>query len=234
MELNTELSNIPIFYINLDHRTDRRTHMETQFEAMGIDTSHVERIPGIIPVYDEIQTARAQSFVDQGLYDTVQISKGPVGCGRSHIAALKLAYEREYPYILMLEDDFELVVSPDVFRERIQQLFADPTFTFDVCMLSYNMEKCEEVSDKPFLLRVLDAHTASGYLVARDYLPTLIACWTDAVQQLELTGYHWLYAIDMAWRPLQFRDRWYAFADRIGKQMASYSDNSFQFTQYDC
>ena len=225
-------NGVHIFYINLDHRTDRREHMEAQFQSMDIDANRIERIPGIVPVYDEIQTARVQSFVDQGLYDTIQIAKGPVGCGRSHLAALQLAYDRKYPYTLILEDDFELLVSPDVFRARIRQLFADPTFTFDVCMLSYNMDKCEDMPDRPFLKRVLDAHTASGYLVAREYLPTLIACWTEAIEQLELTGRHWLYAIDMAWRPLQPRDRWYAFTDRIGKQMASYSDNSCQFTKY--
>jgi GR25 family glycosyltransferase involved in LPS biosynthesis len=226
--------NIPIFYINLDHRTDRREHMEKQFEHMGIDPTQIERFPGIIPVYDEIQTTRVQSFVDRGIYNTVDGSKGILGCTRSHLAVLKLAYAREHSYVLILEDDFELVVSPEVFREKIRQLFADPTFEFDVCMLSYNMPQSESAPDHPFLTRVSDAQTASGYLVARAYLPTLIACLTNAVEQLELTGSHWLYANDMAWKPLQSRDRWYAFTDRIGKQMDGYSDNRCTFVHYDC
>jgi len=231
------------FYINLDHRTDRREHIEQQFKRMELHESSeeggggvgFERFPAIVPVYDEIQTQRAQSFVDQGLYDTIHITKGPIGCGRSHIATLQLAYERGYPYVCILEDDFELMVSPDVFREQLHKLFADPTFEFDVCMLSYSMTaECEDVQDKPFLKRVLDAHTASGYIVKHAYLPTLIACWTEAVHQLELTGYHWLYAIDMAWKPLQRRDQWYCFTDRIGKQMDGYSDNSYTFIHHVC
>lgn len=224
--------NVHIFYINLDHRTDRREHMEKQFDAMGMDPTRVERIPGIVPVYDELQTQRAQSFVDQGLYDTIQITKGSIGCGRSHLAALQLAYEREYPYTLILEDDFELQVSPDGFREQMRRLFADPTFTFDVCLLSYNMVECEDVPEKPFLQQIRDANNASGYLVKHAYIPSLIKCWTEALYQLKLTGHHWLYAIDMAWKPLQRRDQWYSFTDRIGKQMDSYSDISHIFIQH--
>ena len=181
-----------VFYINLDHRTDRRIEIENELETMGL-ASISERFSAI-------------------RHETI----GGVGCGRSHIEVLKIAKERGYSQIMILEDDFMLTVDQPDFGQ-----IAD--LNFDVCLLSYNLQNSRE-SGYPFLKRVLEAQTTSGYIVKSHYYDTLIQVFSDAVIGFEQTNCHWIYAIDVAWKVLQARDTWYCFSPRLGKQRPSYSD----------
>ncbi len=185
-----------VFYINLDHRTDRRSEIESELETMGL-LSISERFPAI-------------------RHETI----GGVGCGRSHIEVLKLAKERGYSQILVLEDDFMLTVDRDVLEKNLTQI-AD--LNFDVCLLSYNLQNSGE-SGYTFLKKVVEAQTTSGYIVKCHYYDALIQVFSDAVIGFEQTNYHWIYAIDVAWKVLQARDTWYCFSPRLGKQRPSYSD----------
>jgi glycosyl transferase family 25 len=185
-----------VLYINLDHRTDRRTEIESELETMGL-ASISERFPAI-------------------RHETI----GGVGCGRSHIEVLKLAKERGYSQILVLEDDFMLTVDRETLEENLAQI---TDLNFDVCLLSYNLQNSRE-SGYPFMKRVMEAQTTSGYIVKSHYYDTLIQVFSDAVIGFEQTNYHWIYAIDVAWKVLQARDTWYCFSPRLGKQRPSYSD----------
>jgi glycosyl transferase family 25 len=185
-----------VFYINLDHRTDRRTEIESELETMAL-SSISERFPAI-------------------RHETI----GGVGCGRSHIEVLKLAKERGYSQILVLEDDFMLTVDQETLEENLAQI---TDLNFDVCLLSYNLQNSRE-SGYPFMKRVLEAQTTSGYIVKSHYYDALIQVFSDAVVGFEQTNYHWIYAIDVAWKVLQARDTWYCFNPRLGKQRPSYSD----------
>ena len=72
--------DIPILYINLDARTDRRDHMEKI-----LDGYNYERVPA---VYDE---------------------HGYIGCAKSHIKCMEIVAERGYDRCIILEDDFVFV-----------------------------------------------------------------------------------------------------------------------------
>lgn len=185
-----------IFYINLDHRSDRRSEIERELEAMGL-ASISERFSAI-------------------RHETI----GGVGCGRSHVEVLKLAKERGYKDILVLEDDFMFTVDKSEFEQGIERISDIP---FDVCLLSYNLMDSRE-TDYSFVKRVLEAQTTSGYIVKNHYYDALIQVFSDAVVGFEQTNYHWIYAIDVAWKVLQKRDVWYCFSPRFGKQRPSYSD----------
>jgi len=194
-----------VFYINLDKRDDRKTHFEQVSREYGLSA---ERFSAI-------------ECPQQGI----------LGCGLSHLAVLRLAKERGYKRVLIFEDDFMFVVSPDTFRENVRRLFSDGP-EFDVCMLAFNMRESEPI--QPGFQKACLAHTASGYLVAAHYYDTLIQLYEWAMPLLEQTGEHWNYANDMVWRDLQKRDRWIAFSERLGKQMEGYSDNSYCYRSMDC
>ena len=185
-----------IFYINLEHRTDRRAEIEGELDKMGLAHSF-ERFPAI-------------------RHETI----GGVGCGRSHIEVLKLAKEHGYKQILVLEDDFMFTVDKHEFEQGLAQLSSIP---FDVCLLSYNLQESRE-TEYPFLRKVLEAQTTSGYIINSHYYDALIQVFSDAVIGFEHTNYHWIYAIDVAWKTLQSRDTWYCVSPRLGKQRPSYSD----------
>jgi len=190
-----------IIYINLDKRIDRREHMEQQLKNFGLTAER---------------------------YSAIKREEGFIGCGLSHLNVLKIAIEREYKNILILEDDFLFLVSPEKFFENLKEL---ENKEFDVCMLSYNSNNYENI-DNSIFIKFNFTQTASGYIVNSHYYDNIISLYEWAIPLLEQTKMHWEYANDIVWKDLQKNDNWIGFKERQGKQMASYSDNSNQFHDY--
>lgn len=184
------------FYINLDRRTDRRSEVEDEFQKIGLT---VERFPAI------------------------DRKPGIVGCGLSHLAVLKIARERGLQNVLIFEDDFQFLVSKERFWDLVTELFESGVH-YDVVMLGYSLEKKEKFND--LLYKVIEASTASAYIVNERFYDKLIDLYENAFPLLIETGHHWLYANDQVWKTLQEKSNWFAFTTRIGKQRRSYSDLS--------
>jgi GR25 family glycosyltransferase involved in LPS biosynthesis len=191
-----------IIYINLDRRVDRNREMITELVKMGIHTDTYERFPAIVS------------------------NPGIIGCGLSHKRCLQTALDRNYSNILILEDDFEFIVSRQKLDESLRYVFDSFKEPWDVIMLGYNLTEQLE-TDNPVLGRVQRAQTASGYIVRSHYYQTLIDNLGQGNQQLQATGAHWLYANDVYWFPLQRSDKWFYFKNRIGKQRQSVSDTGY-------
>jgi GR25 family glycosyltransferase involved in LPS biosynthesis len=190
------------YYINLDRRPDRRAEMQAELTAL--------KLPAIrFPAVDQAHG---------------------VGCMKSHLAVLKEARDRNLPSVLIFEDDFECLVSPDTFWTTISMITEN--HPCDVLMLSYNLLESENVSDA--VLRVLDAQTASGYIVFSKFYDMLIACFEKHLPLLDATQQHWLHANDQCWKPLQRTHLWLAPKIRLGKQRESFSDNSNTLVNYNC
>lgn len=112
-----------IFYINLEKRTDRKEHIENILQKYNLfDIS--ER-------YIAIETPHS----------------GIIGCSQSHLNVLKLARERNYNNVLILEDDFEFIVSLRELEIKIQSLFENYP-DYDVCMLSHIIQKSCDIPEK--------------------------------------------------------------------------------------
>ena len=191
-----------IVYINLDKRTDRREEIETELKKFDIEAER----------YSAIYTPHS----------------GIVGCGYSHLNVLKLAKERGYKNVLILEDDFEFVVSKEEFEQSIATFF-ETTPTFDVCMISYIVQKGEEIPGNTHIGKVLNGQTTSGYIVNAHYFDVLINLYTWAMPLLESTNEHWNYANDHVWKRIQPKDNWVYLLKKLGKQRDSFSDNKMCF-----
>lgn len=200
-----------IFYINLDKRTDRREQIEAELAKMGLEG---ERYSGI--------------YRDSGI----------VGCSISHLNVLKLAKERGYRNVLILEDDFEFVVSKEKMEESLEQVLGftnEYNLDYDVIMISYIIQESEEVPGLPFIRKIKNGQTASGYIINQKYYDDLINLYEWSVPLLESTGEHWNYANDSVWKRLQTNDNWFYLVDRLGRQRASFSDNKMTFiSNNDC
>ena len=188
-----------IFYINLEDRPNRKIFMEEQLQLLDIP---FERFPAI------------------------NSRKNGVGCTRSHLEVYKLARDRGYKTILILEDDFQFDISKIEFESKLTQLFNGPSF--DVCFISNtSVEREEPIPDFAFVHRVFNVYGAEGYIVNCHYLTTLIELYEVAVVKLEQTGMHWLYISDRAWLPLLAKDQWIRFTTRMGHQNNEFpSDNT--------
>lgn len=201
-------SNIDrIFYINMDKRGDRRELIEKELEKY--DLMHI-----------------AERFVG------IPFEPGIVGCGKSHLAVMKLAKERGYKNVLILEDDFTFLVDKNTLEEKLCTFFEEVN-RFDVCMFCCNVVRQNDCIEYPYLKRLVEASNASAYLINGHYLDTLIALYEEALPLLEQTGQHWIYANDQVWKRLQLNDIWYCFSPRLGKQLSGYSDNAQRFMDYD-
>lgn len=196
-----------IFYINLDKRTDRRMEIENELMNYGL-IDKAER-------YSAIHTPHS----------------GIIGCGWSHLNVLKKARDGGCKNVLIFEDDFQFIVSKEVFEEELTKFF-DSGIEYDVCLLSYIIQKSQDMNEYPFLGKILDGQTASGYLVNGHYLQKLIDLYEWAIPLLEQTNEHWNYANDLVWKHLQPNANWFYFKTRIGIQRASYSDNKMCFTDF--
>ncbi len=207
-----------IFYINLDHRTDRKAEIEAEFERM--DLQGAKRIPGI------------------------PTDPGYLGCGLAHEAAVKAG--KGLKNVLIFEDDFQFLVSPDEFWSQLEDAMKEP---YDCIMLGCNLRESEPYEDRTRkrvrstselcsredssnLVRVKWGCTGSGYLINGHMIDTIATLFEDSNKQLASTHKHWLYCNDQCWRPLQEQGLWLTFKDRIGKQRPSYSDNNKMFANH--
>ena len=69
--------NIPILYINLDYRTDRKEEMEKILNGLN---------------YERVSAVKKDD--------------GYIGCSLSHIKWIEIAKSRNYEKVIILEDDF--------------------------------------------------------------------------------------------------------------------------------
>ena len=195
-----------IIYINLNKRTDRREQIEKELNDFNLPFERFEAIenPGF----------------------------GTVGCGKSHLNVLKIARDRNYENILILEDDFTFLVSKEEFENQLTNFF-NLNIEYDVCMLSYNLIRHESTSYN-FIVKALEVQTASGYIVNKKYYSKLIDLYEVAMPLLEQTRQHWIYANDAVWKQYQEKDNWYCFSKRIGRQRPGYSDNGQSYCDNNC
>jgi glycosyl transferase family 25 len=110
-----------VIYINLEHRKDRREHIEKQLLCFPS-----EKIIRLDAIYEK--------------------EKGHIGCSKSHVAALKLAIENSWKNCLILEDDavwnkFEL---GSICLEKLSQN------NFDVIMLGGTAVEYDKTTSKLF------------------------------------------------------------------------------------
>jgi len=196
-----------IIYINLDHRKDRRGWIEEELDRM---TPEVER-----------ERFSAFSTPERGI----------IGCSASHLEVIKQARAEKLPNVLVMEDDFTFLITKEEWEEDLARLSNVP---FDVCMLGYNLIHGEPCSEHNFLTKVIDAQTASAYIIQESMYDRLIEVWERSLPLLISTGNVPVYANDMSWKSLQPCSAWYCFTRRVGKQRACYSDNENEFTDYNC
>lgn len=185
-----------IVYINLDERKDRREHSEAEFAKMSITN------------YTRFSAYRTPGTA--------------VGCSASHTEVVRQAIQDGVSSLLVMEDDFFFTVDRETLDARLNYLY-EHVSDYDVVMLDYMMYHSEPID--PVIGRVYEARTATAYLVAGRYLPTLLECYDKALQSFIVNPHvHWLYTNDVAWNTLQQKDKWYYFVERLVYQHGGYSD----------
>ena len=195
-----------VYYINLDHRTDRNAEFLEEMNKIDFPSDKIVRIPAVyLP------------------------KQGDLGCSMSHIKTLDEFIQSSHQNCIIFEDDFEFIQN----KEDIQTAFsnlAKNKVSYDVCMLSANVRETGLTNTTyPFIKKVENAQTASGYMVSKSFAPTLLQNYKEGAQLLQ-SGYDNgspdgpNHCIDQYWKRLQPSSNWYLFYEKLGKQRKSHSD----------
>lgn len=204
------MNSVAVYYINLDHRTDRRESIEKTLTEAELPA---ERYPAI---KNEVC--------------------GAIGCSYSHCYVLEKFLKTDKEYCIVLEDDF-VFNDPDDAHFRIKQLLRCSEM-WDLVMLAGNVVKTEP-SKQPYLRRVVNVQTTSGYIVKRSFVPTLLKNYWEglALQEIHMetnTTPNPAYCLDIYWKLLQPVSKWFICEPKLGYQMDSYSDIEKRVVDYKC
>lgn len=193
-----------VFFINLDTRPDRKSHVETQLNNIGLN-SHSR-------------------------FNAIKMQNGAIGCSMSHLKLIETAKLNKWDHILIVEDDI-LFTNPKLFRTQLNQFLSNHTI-FDVLLIAgNNMPPYKKIDDT--CIQVTQCQTTTGYLVKSHYYDKLINNYKTGILKLMREPHnHRIYAIDKFWFNLQTIDKWYLLIPLTVTQRADYSNIEKRHTNY--
>jgi glycosyl transferase family 25 len=106
-----------IIVISLERAKERREKIKSQLKSLNIDAT----ILNAIDAHDLSESEKNKNITLKGGYRFGENFKpGEIACTMSHIKALEIAKNENWPYVIVLEDD---VVLAEDFEKRINFLF---------------------------------------------------------------------------------------------------------------
>jgi GR25 family glycosyltransferase involved in LPS biosynthesis len=204
MSINNISDITNIVYINLDERTDRKTHIEEQLNKVG--------------------------FKNFKRFKAFKTTNGAIGCTISHLKCLENAKEKNLSHVLIFEDD-TLFLDPPHFKQQFNTFLSNHK-SWDVVLLAgNNMLPYTKIDDT--CIKVTYCQTTTAYLVNGKYFDTLIANISAGLTKLIRNNtQRGLYAIDKYWLTLQKKDNWYLIVPVKVIQKEGYSDIEKKVVNY--
>lgn len=192
------------FYINLEHRTDRKEHVENELSSIGITATR---------------------------FNAIKMENGAIGCSMSHLKLLQEASKNNLDHVLIIEDDITFL-DPKLFKKQINRFFKLHQNNWDVLLLAgNNMPPYKKIDNT--CIQVSRCQTTTGYIVNGHYISTLIQnIKMGLTNLLNKPLEHTLYAIDKFWFALQETDRWFLITPLTVIQREDYSDIEKRVTNY--
>jgi glycosyl transferase family 25 len=192
------------FYINLEHRTDRKLHIEEQLKNMGISATR---------------------------FNAIKMENGAIGCSMSHLKLLQMAQLTKLDHILILEDDITFL-DPELFKSQFKKFMELHGNNWDVILLGgNNMPPYENIDET--CIKVSRCQTTTGYLVNGHYINALLTnIKMGLTNLLKNPQNHKQFAIDKFWFVLQKMSKWYLITPPTVVQRNDYSDIEKRITNY--
>ena len=198
-----------IFYINLEHRVDRKEHVETQLSKIGL--------------------------LDWQRFNAIKMENGAIGCSMSHLKVLQQALRLGLDHVLIVEDDIEFL-NPELFTAQLDNFFKEQakrsTSLWDVVLFAGNNMPPYETVDET-CVKVTRCQTTTGYLVNGHYIEKLMNnVKMGLTNLLREPKKHAQYAIDKYWFALQAVDNWFLITPLTVVQREDYSDIEKKVIKY--
>jgi glycosyl transferase family 25 len=197
------LGKIPVTYINLERRVDRKENVLTQLAKIGVESPT--------------------------RFKAIELENGALGCSMSHLKCVELAKQNDYEYIFICEDDIEFL-NPDLFLTQLNS-FLNSSLKWDVAIVAgNNMIPYVPVND--YCIKVLNCQTTTGYIVKNSYYDKLIQNYKEGIKRLLKEPTNNDYKIDKYWFRLQQMDNWYLIIPLTIIQKEDYSDIERKVTNF--
>ena len=187
-------------YINLDHRTDRKEHIENLLNKTDLDKSKILR------------------------FSAIKKSPGWKGCLDSHIKCLENCLEKKISgNILILEDDFTFIEDISLVNKMLD-IFFNEFKEFDVLHLSPRWAKKNDTNNN-YIKKVNWTNDSGGYIINYSYIEKLLNNFKNCQNEYDnVKGYSHNLRLDNCWNKIIPINNWYCISPPIGKQISSYSD----------
>ena len=201
-----------IYYINLENRTDRLDNFNTNV---------ISKLPSLADKFHRV------AATDMTAYKL--ISQRAAGCSLSHMRIWKDIIDKDIHSSIILEDDFKLITTEEVFNNRIAKLYTKYP-NFGVCNIGWrNMVPLQKL-DEVFSIGG-SIQTTSGYIITNKYAKLMIHRLEQSIEELLKGEPVQIHAIDMVWKEFQETPDWLVM-DKLGIQEESYSDIEGRATNY--
>lgn len=192
------------FYINLEHREDRKEHVEKELNNLGIKATR---------------------------FNAIKMTSGAIGCSMSHLKILEDAKKNKLEHVLIIEDDIKFL-NPELFKNQINKFLELHQNNWDVILLAgNNMPPYENIDDT--CVKVSRCQTTTGYLVNGHYINVLASnVKMGLTHLLNKPDEKSRFAIDKFWFVLQAESKWYLITPLTVVQREDYSDIEQKITNY--
>ena len=192
------------FYINLEHRTDRKEHVEKELDKLGIKATR---------------------------FNAIKMTNGAIGCSMSHLRILEDAKKNKLEHVLIIEDDIKFL-DANLFKNQFNKFIELHGNNWDVILFAgNNMPPYDKIDDT--CVKVSRCQTTTGYLVNGHYIKTLLNnIKMGLTNLLNNPTNKTQYAIDKFWFGLQGIHNWYLITPLTVVQREDYSDIEKRVTNY--
>jgi len=193
-----------IVYINLEHRVDRKQHVEEQLLNMRLKGER---------------------------FNAIKTTNGAIGCSMSHLKILQNAINNNLDHIMIIEDDITFT-EPDLFKHQINKFFELHGNKWDVILLAgNNFPPYKQIDDT--CIKVSRCQTTTGYIVNGHYIKVLAQnIKMGLTHLLNKPNERNKYAIDKFWFILQNASNWYLIIPLTVVQREDYSDIEQKVVNY--
>ena len=209
-----------IIYINLENRVDRKDLLMKELEKLNTNMNKVHKVSGVY-----------------------MPKNGHKGCIQSHILSLNMIKLNNWERVLILEDDAELDMSPEIINNLINKSLEELDKNhpeWNVIMLATANKVLDKNNTIPMEINAADgtmmslnieklksATTSSAYIVKKSYAENILNLFNNCNNNMSPSkmtdpGFeHW--ALDQKWAELQNKDKWFCIDKDPIKQRAIWS-----------
>lgn len=197
------LDFIPVIYINLKTRPDRKEHVEKELKKIGVNNPHN--------------------------FNGIKLDNGALGCSMSHLKCIEYAKHKDYDMIFICEDDIEFL-DPELFLLQLQKFFEKHKKWDMVLVAGNNMVPYLPIDET--CIKVFNCQTTTGYIVQKHYYDKLINNYKEGIEKLIRYPDVNEYRIDKYWFSMQCKDDWYLIIPLTVVQREDYSDIEKKVTNF--